>query len=70
MLHDRLEHVAQIADQLNSKKMAIFTYGKQNHCCKECGRQFVLEFDKKIISDEKKKLIEKLLLEKTPLRGI
>jgi insertion element IS1 protein InsB len=44
--------------------------GKQNHKCKICGRQFVEEPQNKIISQETRELIDKLLLEKLPLAGI
>ncbi len=44
--------------------------GKQNHKCKDCGRQFVEDPQNKIISRETKGLIDKLLLEKLPLAGI
>jgi len=44
--------------------------GKQNHKCKNCGRQFVEDPQNKLISQEKKELIDKLLLEKLPLAGI
>ena len=44
--------------------------GKQNHLCKDCGRQFVKDRQSKVISDETKALIDKLLLEKIPLAGI
>lgn len=44
--------------------------GKQNHRCKSCGRQFVLNSTKKVISEEIKGRIDKLLLEKVPLAGI
>ena len=44
--------------------------GKQNHRCNDCGRQFVKDPQRKIISDETKALIDKLLLEKIPLAGI
>ena len=44
--------------------------GKQNHRCKDCGRQFVRDPQNKIISQETKELIDKLLLEKLPLTGI
>jgi transposase-like protein len=43
---------------------------KQNHQCKDCSRQFVLFPCQKIISEETKSLIEKLLLEKISLAGI
>ena len=44
--------------------------GKQNHKCRNCGRQFVENPQQKIISGETKQLIDKLLLEKLPLAGI
>lgn len=43
---------------------------KQIYRCKECGRQFVLNPAKIPISDEKKELIDRLLLERLPLAGI
>lgn len=44
--------------------------GKQRYRCKGCGRQFVLNPTKKVISEETKDRIDKLLLEKLPLAGI
>ena len=44
--------------------------GKQNHKCKNCGRQFVEDPQNKVVSQETKELINKLLLEKLPLAGI
>jgi transposase-like protein len=44
--------------------------GNQNHKCKACGRQFVEAPRQKLISEETKALIDKLLLEKIPLAGI
>lgn len=43
---------------------------KQNHRCKDCGRQFVLNPQWQPISDEKKAYIKSLLLERISLRGI
>ena len=43
---------------------------KQIYRCKDCGRQFVLHPAKVPVSDEKKKLIDRLLLERLPLAGI
>lgn len=45
-------------------------HGDQNHRCVECKRQFVLEPQNKIITDETKDLVRRLLLEKLSLRGI
>ncbi len=44
--------------------------GKQMYLCNECGRQFVLNPGKGPISDEKKELIDRLLLERISLAGI
>lgn len=44
--------------------------GKQNHKCRDCGRQFVQEPKNKVINQKTKNLIDKLLLEKIPLAGI
>ena len=44
--------------------------GKQNHKCRECGRQFVEDPQQKRIEQSTKDLIDKLLLEKIPLAGI
>lgn len=44
--------------------------GKQNHQCKACGRQFVLNSTQKLVSAQQKALIDKLLLEKISLAGI
>ena len=38
--------------------------------CKDCGRQFVKERIKAEITEEKRELVDKLLLEKVPLAGI
>jgi len=44
--------------------------GKPKYACKACGRQFVVEPEFRIISDETKTLIDCLLLEKISLAGI
>ena len=44
--------------------------GKPKNKCKNCGRQFVDDPENGPISEETKALIDKLLLEKTPLAGI
>lgn len=54
----------------NIVKNGSIANGKQKYLCKNCGRQFVLNPQKQPISDEKKELIDKLLLEKIPLAGI
>ena len=44
--------------------------GHQNFKCKQCNRQFVRNPKNKVIREETKDLINKLLLEKLPLAGI
>jgi transposase-like protein len=44
--------------------------GKQSHRCHGCHGQFVLNPQNRLISEETKALIDKLLLEKIPLAGI
>ena len=52
------------------KKNGHIHNGKQNHQCKDCGRQFVDGFEQYLVSDETRDLIERLLLERLSLRGI
>ena len=54
----------------NVVKNGFIHNGIQNHRCKTCDRQFVEAPRQKIISEETKALIDKLLLEKIPLAGI
>jgi insertion element IS1 protein InsB len=44
--------------------------GKQNHHCHGCGGQFVESFEQYLISDDRRALIKRLLLERISLRGI
>ena len=57
-------------DSTSTKKNGHIHNGKQNHYCKECGRQFVKNSQQILISSAKKEQIRKLLLERIPLRGI
>jgi transposase-like protein len=50
------------------KKNGHTHYGKQNHRCLICGRQFVLRDETFCAKDQE--LIKKLLLERLSLRGI
>ena len=52
------------------KKNGHIHNGKQNHHCHDCGRQFVQCFAQYLIADDKRELIERLLLERISLRGI
>ena len=44
--------------------------GKPKFKCKDCGRQFVENPTKKVISQQQWDLVDKLLLEKIPIAGI
>lgn len=44
--------------------------GRQNFKCKDCSRQFVQHPKKKMIGQETRDLIDKLLLERVSLAGI
>src|SRR5262249_20576754 len=52
------------------KKNGHIHNGKQNHRCKACSRQFVLEATKRVIDEEDRQLVERLLCEKISLHGI
>lgn len=59
--------------QCNSKQVVKNGHihnGKQRYKCKQCGRQFVYGATKKVISDQTKQRIDKLLLERVSLAGI
>ena len=45
-------------------------HGKQNHKCRECGRQFVVNPQWAPLSQAQRELIERLLLERLSLAGI
>lgn len=44
--------------------------GKQRFKCNECNRQFIENPEKTVINQEKRELIDRLLLEKISLAGI
>jgi len=52
------------------KKNGHIHTGKQNHHCHDCGRQFVQCFEQYLILEEKRDLIERLLVARISLRGI
>jgi hypothetical protein len=52
------------------KKNGHIHNGKQNHQCKKCGRQFVLHAENRVIVEEQRTLVERLLCEKISLHGI
>ena len=45
-------------------------HGKQNYKCRDCGRQFVLDPQWKVITLEQQGLVERMLLERISLAGI
>ena len=57
-------------DSENIVKNGNTTYGKAKFMCKDCRKHFVKNPVVREISDEKKELIDRLLLEKIPLAGI
>ena len=57
-------------DSQNIIKNGSTHNGKPKFMCKVCGRQFVENPTKKIISQETWDLVDKLLLEKIPIAGI
>jgi insertion element IS1 protein InsB len=52
------------------KKNGHVHNGKQNHYCHDCRRQFVQRFEQYRIAEDKRALIERLLVEQISLRGI
>lgn len=44
--------------------------GKQRLLCRECGRQFVEDRNKKVIDQKTRELVDRLLLERISLAGI
>jgi insertion element IS1 protein InsB len=52
----------------HSKRNGHTHYGKQNHQCLNCGRQFVE--DSQRITEQKRQMIKRLLLERLSLLGI
>ena len=44
--------------------------GTQNHMCRDCGRQFVLAPRRGPVGDEKRLLVERMLLERLGIRAI
>ena len=52
------------------KKNGHLPSGKQSHRCNDCGQQFVLDFEQRLVSDEDRDLIKRLLCERLSLQGI
>ena len=52
------------------KKNGHIHTGKQNHRCKDCGRQFVANAANRVIAQEHRTLVQRLFCEKISLHGI
>src|SRR5262249_33485964 len=52
------------------KKNGHMHNGKQNQQCKDCGRQFVVDATKRVVDEEQRTVVERLLCEKISLHGI
>src|SRR5262245_10327538 len=52
------------------KKNGHIHTGKQNHQCKQCGRQFVLHAENRMMSADQRAMVERLLCEKISLHAI
>jgi insertion element IS1 protein InsB len=63
------DHCPQCGSVCYKRNGRIHT-GKQNHRCKDCGRQFVLSAENRLISDADRALVKRLLTERLSLRGI
>ena len=55
---------------LNIRRNGSIHNGKKKFMCRDCGRQFVENPEKKIITQEERDLVCRLLLEKIPIAGI
>jgi len=66
----RLREACPTCGSVKYKRNGHIRNGKQNHQCKDCGRQFVQDFDHYRISAETRALIERLLVERISLRGM
>jgi insertion element IS1 protein InsB len=66
----RLREACPACGSVKYKKNGHIHNGKQNHHCHDCGRQFVKCFEQYLIAEDKRTLIERLLVEWMSLRGI
>ena len=51
-------------------KNGLIHNGNQNHKCRDCNRQFVLNPRNRLVTEESKKLIDRLLLERLSIAAI
>ena len=52
------------------KKNGHIHTGKQNHRCKVCGRQFVSEFEQRLVSTDERDLVKRMLAERISMHGV
>src|SRR5262249_9338508 len=64
------EHARHTCQSPKFKKNGHIHNGKQNHHCHDCERQFVQCCEQYLIAEDKRGLIERLLVERISLRGI
>jgi insertion element IS1 protein InsB len=57
-------------DSQQFKKNGHIHNGRQNHQCKDCGRQFVVNAANRVIDQDHRTVVERLLCEKISLHGI
>ena len=57
-------------DSKRFKKNGRLPSGKQSYCCNACERQFVVDFEQRIVPDQDRELIKRLLCERLSLQGI
>lgn len=69
-LQEKMSAKCEHCGSENTIKNGHTEYGKQNHMCKSCSRQFVIGGQNWFISEQTKDLIDKLLLERIALAGI
>ena len=66
----RIRDCCPACGSVRCKKNGHIHNGKQNYRCKVCGRSLVACPENRVISSEKRALIQQLLLERISLRGI
>src|SRR6266568_1355690 len=67
---DRQGRLTTLAQFASLEKNGHIHNGKQNHHCHDSGHQFVQCYKQYLIADDKRDLIERLLVERISLRGI
>ena len=65
-----IRNICPRCEKTDYKKNGKAHHGKQNYRCRRCGREFIREMDRALVSPEQQELVKKLLLERISLRGI